>query len=734
MLSQLAVPSLLLFLMLVVPGFLLLRSLGLPRAWSLCAAPIVSIGAISVVGELYAALSVPATPATGLFPLLLVPCTILIAQMLFGKAVRGVGEPFASRVDRRRAGLRAIGGAVDLPTIPAWEPVLFVIVGLLVCNSVFVSEIDAPDVVFQKYDVMHHLNCIRAFYDARRISSLGVGAFLTAQDAAIMPYGIYSFYPSAWYALCALLMRLAGVSVPVAINASLVVFTGIVLPLGMLCWSTLVFWGRSGIVLPVAMTGVSFVCFPWCMAMFGPLYPNLAGFTSLPATMALFMLALLPLEGGEEGARKERLGSVLTRRASLFFPFLIASFGQALLHPNTLFSIFLMLAPYCTWRIYEGCVSSGRHGRVASLGIASAFVLCCMAVWLLCYRSPALRPITSEYWGNFAYVWQEVINILTQTYTLGFFVEMSAQVLLGTLVAVGFVCCLYDPPTRWLAASYLIVCGVNLVAASSPSVTLKQLVAGFWYTDAMRTSAMACLLAALISARGFVWVYEMACLCTDSYNARLGRDAHPRLVAVVLAALFLILSFMPGFNWPGAHSSITPAQFDELKRSGQEYSTMTFKTTFGDYRQLVRDAYDTNVPMDEQEREFLQEVALIVPEGALVINNPMDGSFLAYGGMGIRTYYREFGYENGPTETPESVLVRTSLCNISSDPDVRQAVNELGAEYVLVMNTQNSEASFINLRGDYVPSAFEGITSITSETPGFSEVLVSGPCALYKID
>ena len=31
MLSQLAVPSLLLFLMLVVPGFLLLRSLGLPR-------------------------------------------------------------------------------------------------------------------------------------------------------------------------------------------------------------------------------------------------------------------------------------------------------------------------------------------------------------------------------------------------------------------------------------------------------------------------------------------------------------------------------------------------------------------------------------------------------------------------------------------------------------------------------------------------------------------------------
>ena len=112
----------------------------------------------------------------------------------------------------------------------------------------------------------------------------------------------------------------------------------------------------------------------------------------------------------------------------------------------------------------------------------------------------------------------------------------------------------------------------------------------------------------------------------------------------------------------------------------------------------------------------------------------MDGSFLAYGGMGIRTYYREFGYENGPTETPESVLVRTSLCNISSDPDVRQAVNELGAEYVLVMNTQNSEASFINLRGDYVPSAFEGITSITSETPGFSEVLVSGPCALYKID
>lgn len=719
MFSQLVVPMAILLLLLVVPGYLFLSAFGLPWTWAFCTAPIVSMGLVGIVGEIYNVLHIPAVPLTVFGPLVAILVLANVAMrhaQQRNDAQKSKEIPFAHRV---------------LPTISWWAPMLFVAVGLLVCNNVFMSELDSADAVLQHYDVTHHLNIIQAFFDARNISSLGINPYLAPEDAAIMPYGLSAVYPSGWYGICALLMHVTGVSAPIAINASMAVFMGVVLPLASLAWASMAFEGRRVMIVPVALTCVSFATFPYSMLIFGPLYPNLAGFVALPATSALFMFFVRALTHTEDGSTQ---GHGLRRAGLYAIPFVIASAGQALLHPNTLFSIFLIHIPYCAWCIYDYCVNTRNTGKRVALGTMAIFIAVCAIIWTGCFLSPAFDSIVGEFWPGFAYSWQEVVNILTQTYVLGFFNEIAAQVVLGILVIIGWVCCAYDKRTSWMAVSYVMVCFVNFVAAVVRNVTIKQFFAGFWYTDAMRLAAMACLLAALLAGRGFAWVYQNTCLVFTRYNDRLGRKTHRLLIACVLGFAFLVQNFMPGFNWPGAHKLISDAEFNEKVLDGREYDTQTVKTTFGDFRQLIRDAYNSNLPIDEQEREFLREMAQIVPAGALIINDPMDGSFLAYGGMGLRVYYREFGYAGGSTETPTSAVIRTKLCDIASDPEVRKAVDEIGAQYVLVMSEQNSSWSFINLRGDYSHSEFAGISGITSQTPGFTCLLTNGPCSLYKID
>ena len=118
----------------------------------------------------------------------------------------------------------------------------------------------------------------------------------------------------------------------------------------------------------------------------------------------------------------------------------------------------------------------------------------------------------------------------------------------------------------------------------------------------------------------------------------------------------------------------------------------------------------------------------------LVINNPMDGSFLTYGTNGIRLYYRNFVGFGGANETSESRIIRERLNEYATNPEVRAAVEAIDARYVLQLRDGGYDAGFINLRGDYNETQFIGITSITEDTPGFTCVYDIGILKLYEID
>lgn len=703
MLQSLAFPAVVYALMLFVPGYLILRCARLPRTWAVCCAPIVSIGLVSLLGEAFAAAGIPATPLSVFAPLVGVLLVALVASRVLLPA------PTDAKPEDE-----AYGGI----TIPWLMLVPFVAVGLAICNTLFVSELPAPDAIIQNYDVQHHLNTIRAFADAQQISSLRVNLFLTPQDLAIAPFDRPGFYPAAWYGMCSLMMQACQCSTPIAINASLAVTLALAYPLAFCAFACSIFEERSSVIAFTALTCVGFAMYPWCLLVFGPLYPNLVGFALMPASMALCMAAF------RSGPRKRdlALGWVVA---------VLALLGQALLHPNTLFSMFVILVPFVAQLVFDKALERSGKMRTAILFVV-AFLVVCLAFWTACYKSPVFAVVINEYWSDFAHPWQEVVNILTQTYTLFFFGEITAQVLMGALVIIGFVRTAYDRRSRWLAVSYLIACFICFVGATTSNATIKRFIAGFWYTDAMRLTATAITAAIPLAANGLAWVLDFTTMQLDAYNQRLGRQTHPRIAAGVIAVCFLVINFMPGFNWPGAHAESTN-HIVEYRLEGHEYDSNSMDTTFGDFQQRLRDEYKYSSPIDVHERVFLDEVQQIVGDD-LIINYPYDGSTLVYGIYGMRTYYRKAHGYGGPDETPQSLVIRTSLCDLATNPEVRQAVDDVGARYVLVLDDTYSSSSFLKVRSNVADGAYDGISGISPDTPGFTLVLSSGHCHLYRID
>ena len=710
MLHTMLFPMFVYALLLFVPGFLILLCARLPRIWALCCAPIITTGAVAILGELYAACGIAATPLSVYLPATGIPLLLLAAIQLLHRNSPSPLQQAPTTEDQPKA--------IGFPTIAWWIPIVFVGVGILICNNLFISELSSIDVVLQAFDNQHHLNCIQAFVDGQCISSLKVSFFLSEADAAIMPFGIASFYPAVWYGQCALFMQVLNVSAPVAINVSLATTLGIAYPLAVCAFAASIFRERRMAVVFCALACVAFVTFPWCLLLFGPLYPNLVGFVLMPATMALCMYAF-------------QLGLSIRERITIWAIAILALVGQALLQPNTLFSMFLILVPFVAQQTYRLAQSRGL-GALKSCAAAGVFLLACLAFWTACFKSPVFASVIREYWNRFAYPWQEVINILTQVYTLFYFYEITAQVMMGILVIIGCVRAFYDGKVRWLLVSYVFICFINFINATTYNDTLKRFVAGFWYTDAMRMAAIAITVAIPLAAFGLDWIYEQACHVLDGYNARLERNTHPSLVVAVMCVCFLVINFMPGFNWPGAHSELSN-HIDEYRLEGHEYDSNSVKTTFGDYRQKFRDLYAFTLPIDAHEIKFLQDVKDVVGSD-LVINDPYDGSALAYGIKGIRTYYRKANGYGGVSETPQSITIRTDLANITTNTEVRKAVDDIGAQYVMVLDSLYSDISFLIIRSKVTDGAFDGISSITPDTPGFTEVLSNGACHLYRID
>ena len=76
-------------------------------------------------------------------------------------------------------------------------------------------------------------------------------------------------------------------------------------------------------------------------------------------------------------------------------------------------------------------------------------------------------------------------------------------------------------------------------------------------------------------------------------------------------------------------------------------------------------------------------------------------------------------------------MIRQRLYNIANDPQVQEAVESVGAHYVLVMSTDERNNTFV--KDTYDATKWHGINYITDDTPGFELVLEENGYKLYRI-
>lgn len=672
-------------LLLVIPGYLMLRSVGFARTWSVALSPLVTASVLVVLGCVFARVGIFSNAMSLLSAFLAIDVVLLLVMRKWRKGQRCTKE-------------------LQLPVIDWKILIAYVIVGLVLGYYVFYRCTPGANALFQDWDFGHHINVTRAMMDSGRFSVFGTNAYMTAKDVAISPLGVAGgFYPTGVYFMYAITCQVSGSALAVCINAVNLAFCCFVFPLGAAAAISALFPGDRRMLAVGSVACLCLVGCPWNFLTFGPLFPNLAGMACVPAYLMLFVFLVSP-----------RIKSACTRLWQLIL-FLLVTVGIGCLHPNSVFSAAVVLIPYLFHRIWVlGGASSKGSRRLSGHFLAVCFAVLCVVLWYGAYRvlsivSPGLVTFN---WDPFAGKWQEIINILTQSYLGGFDgfeTTMVTNFIPAVLAIIGAYKLARDGEKRWVLFSYLLACFICFVSATTKG-TFRHIVAGFWYTDPVRLAATASMAAIPLVVVGGKWLVDLVERLVSRWR---GTSSQSSLKYEGVILLFIVaIVYMPSLTLPG-------------------YAP--FLTAFGGFRQGVHDRYYSESPLSKPEDDFLTQAEQVTGD-ALVINNPWDGSHIAYGLTGMRIYYRGFTGYGSKMETAESKLIREHLDEYADRQDVRDAVKKIGAKYVLVLNKPSEWGSYI-MRGNPDPNLFEGVRSTGTWSPAFKEVLTSedGTCHLYQI-
>lgn len=686
-------------LFLYVPGLLLARAVGAPRFAAFACAPLASIPVYIALTLAYSAADVFCT-----WYLLVGPALLL-----------GVALWLAAFAARRRKGRARGWRATDFGIAPssgkgvarfgagydAFCLVLYVALGVAVSAAYFLGALETPESFAQEYDNLHHLGVTLGYVEAGDWSPFASSLYATAEDAAVNPLPGSGFYPSAWNCLSALLSSALGVSAAFAGNAVNFLFVAVVLPASMFFFMRVAFASRPEAVPFAAPCVLAFPVFPWRLLVFGPLYPNMIAFCMVPAAAACFMVLV-----SAKAARGARIAS-----GALFCLSIIAfAFAQ----PNAVFALGALLAPLCVYRAADlgASLPAFRSRRVLGrvlFGFAAFAAIA--AAWLVLYKAPFLQSVVHHWWPSYQGVDDAIFGVATLVFRWE-----APWAILAVLVILGALYTLHRREYLWMTCAYALMSFIYIVAASM-DCALKPILAGFWYTDQVRISALVALFGIPLAALGLRLAARGIAACVG-FLAR--RGSRCKAVAVPAACAACVAFFCLNYGWGG------PVILEESPgSSASEVLAHDLKNIYGDEPPCV---------YDRDEKAFVERVKEMVPEDSLIINLPDDGSAFAYSTDGLRVYYRHLRVYGEGGETEDSVLIRTRLCDVASDAAVQQAVRNVGAEYLLLLD-QGPETTPRRYLFTYEDGRrWPGLLAIDDDTPGFEPVLAEGDMRLYKIE
>lgn len=626
---------------LFVPGYALLRCVGLDKTISLGLSPVVCIVLFCFLGCAFHEVGIASSSAV--YVAVLVALCIGVACVKVGSG----GFNLSAEI--------VFSSATKILA-------LYVVLGVVAASYMFLLPLDGPGSAVQTYDNVHQFGLIRSFADSGFWCSFHTTLYLDPVSSVIDPIPGSGYYPAAFHLLAAFLVDMFGCGVNVSANAVLFSFTAFVLPVETFVFLRILFNGD----LTSTVFGVPFFAalpsFPWLLVDYWPLYPNIISMVLLPTLIVPFIKVLAD-------------GLPLRVRCGYAMLFVLSLTCTVFTQPNSAFSAAVFLVPYVVYRSAQ--VAPGCHESNARIAKWIAGVLClfaCAAVWVALVNAPFLQGVINFYWPPIFDWMQAVISVFGMTMLSGGIIPVGFLVLL-----IGLVSGVLDPRTRWFACSFLLVSSIYVVAASAEDVWLKHFLSGFWYTDPYRVGAFASLCAVPIAALGAKTIYK-AVLGAFSRFVRNGRwSKRPLQISVLSLCLLGMLGSGLG-NGPLASLEGNAAMLNN-------------QAGYAPYDAAKRDFSQRAVALIPEGELLLND-----PYDGSLFAYGIDGLNLYYRHMS------GYDGVDGGWESADSEAIRLHACDVAVDKGVRQDLADLGIRYVLKFGEAPEWSSSVfpdYVRGDW---------------------------------
>ena len=569
-----------------------------------------------------------------------------------------------SRVRARRAG-SADGAATRAPTSrPSRADVLtgLVLLGFsaLIMTWLVARELNTPDAISQTFDAVFHLNAVEWILRTGNASS--IKCHLESPEGGV--------YPMGWHTLVALTMKVAhSTSIPLATNATTIAVSALVWPGGCLALASRLFNGRRLAMIATALLCTATASFPLLVISFGVLYPNFLALALLPGMIAS-LLDLFPAHDEPSAP-------------PLLIPALVlAVAGLGLAQPNAIVTFLITLIILMGAWIMRAVNGAKRGGPARQ--IRTRIIVCAITTLATVGVGIGVRPPQrSATWGPnnvMSAVIGEILTSTPQGLPIAWVVAVPA--------IVGAVAAWRRRRLRWLVIFHAVGCLLYLASKTMPMGDLRYYVVGTWYSDTNRLAALIPLGAIPLAALG-------TCVIADRAAQRLTTlrlhepGARRRIAYAVLVANLVLLGPASTATSQALHKLEAPYTMN----AGSELLT-------------------------PDELGLIRMLPGLVGEDDTVAIDPSTGAALAYSLAGTSTTIKHIFYH----DTPDLEVVDKKLRLAGKDPQVCEAVNNLGIRYVLyfpgrTLHNRRPFSGFVNL-----PTA-----------GGFELVAQYGRAALYRV-
>ncbi|MGY1857864.1 DUF6541 family protein [Modestobacter sp. SYSU DS0290] len=479
----------------------------------------------------------------------------------------------------------------------------------------------------QYWDGMFHANSVRFIADSQVIDSAALAPMAQPENTDFL-------YPDVFHGLAALLVQTGRLDVPMAINAVLAVLPAVFAAgLGLLAWVVL---RRPLAAVAAAVLGTAVTAFPYDLMFWGPLWPYGTAVAAVPGAVALVLLLL-------------RHGSLATGSAAV-----LAMLGVVQTQPaagaSAVVAALLLGLPVLRDRWVE--LGEPRARLRAFGGLVAAGI----ALLVLC--APLAAGILGQSGGG---VGTGVDWVATQTpgAAIGQLLTFNQEAdrpqwwIAGLLLAGVVVLLRRRGPGRMLLAVAAVFLG-QYVLASAYDNDLSLRLTSMWWNDKWRFAAIFVVPAVLIAAAGVQGLADGARRLSE--RAPLPATARSRVVPVLGALLVAGLILLTALAYGPRNES------------------------------RVALGYTDGPTWSRTEARGYEQLSEIHDGDGLILNDPNDGSALAYAYFGLPVVFKS---PLTPPYQPAAIgadrlLLLSRFDEIDDDPEIRAAAERLGVEWVVV--------------------------------------------------